>query len=151
MLNIPHAAEHDGSLSREDYDYGNGNNYAFNAGVWSEVTDMWNLYNATNVNVSMAQTARLLRATCANETDSPGWFTPKTQQSLGETAFYMGVFSDPEDPTTARRDWVHYFFSKERLPYSLGWNATQRSLIQAPALLGVMAQLATVKPLPFYA
>lgn len=149
MLNIPHAAEHDGSLSRADYDAGLGNNYAFNPTIWREVTEMWNLYDLTNVNISMAQTARVLRQTCANETDVPGWFLPETEQSLGETAFYLAVFSDPEVEGTAKREWVEWFFESERLPVHLGWSAGQRKLIQAPALLGMIADLAAADVLPF--
>jgi len=138
MLNVPHAAEHDGSLSREDFNFGRGNNHDFSPRVWAQVMDYWG--DAEIIDFALAEGARRMRFRTANETDLPGWFVPKTMQSLGETSFYMAAFGDPV-LGNARKDWVHYWFSQERLPFALGWKPTQRAEITGASMAAMIAKM----------
>lgn len=132
--------EHDGSLSRQDFNYGRGDNRDFNAMVWGQVLGIWE--NASVIDVGLAEEARVARMVSANKTDLPGWFEPIGQQSLGESSFYLAAFQEPGlQGVGARKEWVHYFFSEERLPWHLGW-VTPESVITADVLFAIIGALA---------
>ena len=40
-----------------------------------------------------------------------------------------------------RRDWINVWFEQERMPFELGWTATQRETITAASLSAMVAKL----------
>jgi len=138
MLDQPHAIEHDNSLSREDYNFGKGNNHDFSPAIWGQVLGVW--HGAPIIDFQLANAARLERVFVANKTDVPGWYVNATQQGLGETAFYLSLFGDPVEGN-ARQDWIDVWFQQERMPFELGWTATQRETITSASLKAMQAKL----------
>ncbi|KAK4560907.1 hypothetical protein LTR86_005487 [Recurvomyces mirabilis] len=138
MLDKPHAIEHDNSLSREDYNFGRDNNTVFSPQIWGQVLRVW--HGAPIIDFNLANAARAERVTVSNATDAPGWFVPAVAQGYHETAFYMSLFGDPVEGN-ARQDWIDVWFQQERMPFELGWTATQRSTITAASLNAMVAKL----------
>lgn len=134
LLAEPHAAEHDHSLSRQDYKmaWAHGkqtDNNNFNATIFQQVLDL--IRARTHVDYALANQIRLMRTSNAIQDDQPGWISPegdiKPVQAF-EMGFIFAVMSDPSLPDYAtnpqiRVDWWHYWFANEALPYALGWKA----------------------------
>ena len=119
-LNTPHTFEHDGSLSRQDYNNGLGNNHDFNQDVFNSVLKVWEDTNI--ISYSYANAARLMRINDCKAADQPGWFTESDGTALTEISFWMGTMGTPEEGN-ARKDWIQYWWTHERLPTELGWSA----------------------------
>ncbi|KAK6078669.1 hypothetical protein SCUP234_06007 [Seiridium cupressi] len=128
--------EHDASLSRADFYW--GNDYAFNQTVFDETRSYW---TNNTVNPLMAASARLARISTYNATN-PAFNMTETGQSfsLGETAAYMVVLGDRAS-STANRAWVEYFFENERLPVELGWSRPEQP-VDFPTMTEMMAKVA---------
>jgi hypothetical protein len=162
MLDKPHAIEHDNSLSREDYNFGRNNNTAFSPRIWGQVLRVW--HGAPIIDLQLANAARAERLQVANATDAPGWFVPAVAAGYHETAFYLSLFSVGEDVTSgsARQDvraesrysfvefvltrvqWIDVWFQQERMPFELGWTATQRNTTTTASLDILTAKLQAV-------
>ncbi|KAK3070469.1 hypothetical protein LTR53_010425 [Teratosphaeriaceae sp. CCFEE 6253] len=138
MLDKPHAIEHDNSLSREDYNFGRNNNTVFSPRIWGQVLRIWR--GAPIINFELANAARAERLTVSNITDAPGWFVPAVAAGFHETAFYLSLFGDPVNGN-ARQDWINVWFEQERMPFELGWTATQRPTITEASLDAMVAKL----------
>ncbi|KAK5756910.1 hypothetical protein LTS12_012989 [Elasticomyces elasticus] len=138
MLDKPHAIEHDNSLSREDYNFGANNNAVFSPRIWGQVLRVW--HGAPIIDFKLANAARLDRLNVANATDAPGWFVPAVAGGIHETAFYLSLFGDPIEGN-ARQDWIDVWFQQERMPFELGWTATQRQQITAAGLTAMSAKI----------
>ncbi|KAK3116622.1 hypothetical protein LTR53_002797 [Teratosphaeriaceae sp. CCFEE 6253] len=138
MLDKPHAIEHDNSLSREDYNFGRNNNTVFSPRIWGQVLRIWR--GARIINFELANAARAERLTVSNITDAPGWFVPAVAAAFHETAFYLSLFGDPVNGN-ARQDWINVWFEQERMPFELGWTATQRPTITEASLAAMVAKL----------
>ena len=136
MLDKPHAIEHDNSLSREDYNFGADNNTVFSPRVWGQVLRIWR--GARIIDFKLANAAVLERVAVSSKTDAPGWYVNASASSYHETAFYMSLFGDPVKGN-ARQDWINVWFEQERMPFELGWTATQRSEITAASLTAMTA------------
>ena len=141
MLNTPHSLEHDGSLSRYDYNYGKGDNRDFNASIWAQPLAIW--ANTNTIDFALMQKARSARFATANATDLPGWFQADFGASYGESAFILSVMGDPV-LGNARKDWTDYWFRNERLPFALGWNPGQRGVTSAATVAAMVAKLKAV-------
>jgi len=123
QLNTPHTFEHDASFTRQDFNNGLGNNHDFNQEVFDSVLKVWQDTNI--ISYSYANAARLMRINACKSADQPGWFTESDGTQLTEVAFYMGTMGTPQDGN-ARKDWIQYWWTHERLPFELGWAPDQR-------------------------
>ncbi|KAK5111732.1 hypothetical protein LTR85_011777 [Meristemomyces frigidus] len=138
MLDKPHEIEHDNSLSREDYNFGKDNNTVFSPRVWGQVLRIWR--GARIIDFQLAAAAVSERVAVASHTDAPGWYVNASASSYHETAFYISLFGDPVEGN-ARQDWINVWFEQERMPFELGWTATQRETITAASLTAMEAKL----------
>lgn len=114
--------EHDGSLSRADFDV-TGDALHFDPNVWNPVMDFLEL-NAVEdkIDYTVMAKARLQRFATAKATNPKFNLTTKqTFVAWGEAAVLMGMlarnFTNPVVPL----DYFRFIFEMERLPYQLGW------------------------------
>ncbi|RAL01429.1 peroxidase family protein [Aspergillus ibericus CBS 121593] len=126
--------EHDASLSRQDFYF--GNNHDFNQTIFNETRSYW-----TNplIDVNAAAQARIARVNTSMATN-PTFSVSETGLafSYGETAAYIIAFE--EGSQTANRSWVEYFFEHERLPQQLGWTKP-KEVITSSVLQGVLLNI----------
>ncbi|KIA75853.1 hypothetical protein HK57_00380 [Aspergillus ustus] len=134
-LNKYNAIEHDGSLSRSDYNL--GDNHSFDPEVWNSTATNLGLYDAgadcesdLYVTVEVAARARALRFRQAQALNprfnaSAG----ALMGSVGETALYLTTLWDYAAGAMPKA-WIRAFFEEERIPYLEGFKAprTQRGL-----------------------
>ncbi|KAL2829568.1 Chloroperoxidase [Aspergillus pseudoustus] len=134
-LNKHNAIEHDGSLSRSDFNL--GDNHSFDPEVWNSTATHLGLYDAgvdcesdLYVTVEVAARARALRFREA-EALNPAFNASAgaLMGSVGETALYLTTLWDYA-AGTAPKAWIRAFFEEERIPYLEGFRApkTQRNL-----------------------
>ncbi|KAL3461042.1 Chloroperoxidase [Aspergillus heterothallicus] len=134
-LNKHAAIEHDGSLSRSDFDL--GDNHSFDPEVWNGTATSLGLYDAgvdceadLYVSVETAARARALRFAEA-EAENPAFngSAGAVMGSVGETALYLTTLWDYA-AGAAPKAWIRAFFEEERIPYLEGFKApkTQRNL-----------------------
>ncbi|KAH8658192.1 Chloroperoxidase [Xylariales sp. PMI_506] len=129
--------EHDGSLSRGDFYF--GDDHTFNQTIFDQTRSYW---HGPFINVQTAAAARLARIKTSQATNpafnlsSFGEFT-----SLSETAAYIIVLGDKASGTVPRA-WVEYLFEHERLPFELGWSKQYQTLSTAD-LNDVVARLSS--------
>jgi hypothetical protein len=99
--------EHDASLSRGDYYF--GNDYSFNQTVFNETKSYW---TTPAIDVKQAASARLARVQTSNATNPTFTLTPTGLKfGFGETSAYIIVLGDRVSGTV-RRAWVEYLFGK---------------------------------------
>ncbi|KAI0005272.1 Chloroperoxidase [Xylariaceae sp. FL0662B] len=116
-LNNHNILEHDASLSRQDFYFGNVQ--PFNQTVFDETRSYW---KGPIIDVQMGANARSARLRTSNATNPT--FTMSdigTAFSFGETAAYIVVLGDKVSGTV-EKSWVEYLFENERLPLDLGWD-----------------------------
>ena len=73
-LNQPHSFEHDGSLTRDDFEMSfnlTADNHDFNATIWNMTKAFYG--NATHININLANVARTGRIAQSKVQDAPGW------------------------------------------------------------------------------
>lgn len=154
--------EHDGSLSREDYYF--GNDHSFNQTIWNQV--LYYYENMTTATIPVASLARINRINNARAVNPTFIYGPRQLVlSYGETALYLSTMGNPitgdaplayvqslfgtsipnsrylrsqADVLTPRKE-------KEQLPYALGWK--KPAVTTTLATLGAMAaQLQLANP-----
>lgn len=116
QLDLPHAIEHDASLSRRDRQMAhdqNANNVAFNQTIWNRSLA---IYGATShIGIKFANTARIKRVQQAQGADFPGWFIENVGGSLAEHSFILSTMNDPAVASIAapqaRMDWLNFWIS----------------------------------------
>ncbi|EED21063.1 peroxidase, putative [Talaromyces stipitatus ATCC 10500] len=113
MLNLHGAIEHDNSLSRGDYYF--GDNHSFNETIYAE-TRAW--FHESIISLPQAVSALRSRIETSRKTNPHFFFD--LDGSTATTASYLSIFGDTLKGE-ARRDWVDSFFQYERLPIELGW------------------------------
>lgn len=125
-LNQPHQIEHDGSMTRLDYEMPwnlHADNHDFNQTVWDESQDLMGCN--THINPQLANHVRTTRFTEAQADDVTGWFQRNDGGSLAEHGFILSSMHDystgPLSSPSARLDWINFWFQNERLPSPLGW------------------------------
>ncbi|CCG82228.1 Putative uncharacterized protein [Taphrina deformans PYCC 5710] len=144
-LDLHNLIEHDSSLSRDDYYF--GDNHSFNNGKWQEVLAF--VKGGENFNITSAAKAkyhRLQEQTALNPTLT---YTPlQFILSYGETSLYLSVMGDPITGV-APVSYVRSFFEQERLPYELGWTkpATQTNFLTLGAMV-LKLNAANGEPVP---
>ncbi|KAL2799451.1 Chloroperoxidase [Aspergillus keveii] len=145
-LNKHGAIEHDGSLSRSDFDL--GDNHSFDPEVWNGTATSLGLYDAgvdceedLYVTVEVAARARAARFREAEELN-PEFNVSELalMGSVGETALYMTTLWDYAAGAVPKA-WIRAFFEEERIPYLEGFKApkTQRNLTTIGAMNAAIA------------
>lgn len=74
QLNAPHVLEHDGSLTRDDFEMKfnlTADNYNFNATIWNMTKAFYG--GASYIDITHANVARTGRINQAKNDDAPGW------------------------------------------------------------------------------
>lgn len=100
--------EHDASLSRDDYHF--GDNHSFDETAWQSVLDYFE--DAERVNITAAAKARYNRVKIESERNPEFTYSAKNMIiSYTETAQYLSVFGNPVtgDPPV---EWVRTFFGE---------------------------------------
>ncbi|PQE18971.1 sterigmatocystin biosynthesis peroxidase stcC protein [Rutstroemia sp. NJR-2017a WRK4] len=124
--------EHDASLSRVDYYFGNPQ--PFNQAIFDQTRSHW---TADIITVTMAANARYARVQTSNKTNPTfGLSELGSAFGYGESAAYIGLLGD-KTSGTVRKNIVEYLFASpavaeprtyvlftenERLPTELGWH-----------------------------
>ncbi|KIW97795.1 uncharacterized protein Z519_01379 [Cladophialophora bantiana CBS 173.52] len=109
--------EHDASLSRGDYYF--GDDHTFNQTIFDQTRSYWTV---PIIDIETAAKARLARVDTSKLTNPTfNLTTTGTLFSFGETAAYIIALGDRETGTV-RRAWVEYLFENEHLPLELGWS-----------------------------
>ncbi|PHH50950.1 putative sterigmatocystin biosynthesis peroxidase stcC [Ceratocystis fimbriata CBS 114723] len=126
-LNTYNVIEHDCSLSRANFQ--SGNNWSFDAGIWSTVRDFF-----TTPLVSTKQLGRAIRSRQdADPLNDPlGVLTEEASlRSVSDAAVLWLVFRNGEG---ANRLWINTLVEKERLPFAEGWILPPLSIDSADIL-----------------
>ncbi|RYP65438.1 hypothetical protein DL771_008310 [Monosporascus sp. 5C6A] len=132
--------EHDASLSRVDYYFGNPQ--PFNQTVFDQTRSYW---TDPIINVQQAANALWARMETSNATN-PNFTLSELGESFsyGESAGYIIVLGN-KTTGTVPRDWVEYLFENERLPLEVGW--TRRTdTITMDDLLDMLGQVYAAAP-----
>jgi hypothetical protein len=109
--------EHDASLSRVDYYFGNPQ--PFNQAIFDQTRSHW---TADIITVTMAANARYARVQTSNKTNPTfGLSELGSAFGYGESAAYIGLLGDKTSGTVAKKI-VEYLFENERLPTEVGWH-----------------------------
>ncbi|KAL5047033.1 hypothetical protein BDW71DRAFT_214194 [Aspergillus fruticulosus] len=122
-LNRHNILEHDASLSRQDYYF--GNDHVFNQTIFDETRSYW---TEAFIDVSAAALARQARVNTSNATNPT--FTLSTtglEFGYGESAAYIIVLGN-KTTGLVDKSWVEYLFENERLPSELGWKKAQEAI-----------------------
>ncbi|KAI0133788.1 Chloroperoxidase [Xylariales sp. AK1849] len=115
-LNTHDILEHDASLSRQDFYFGNPQ--PFNQTIFDQTRSYW---KGPIIDVKMAADARQARVNTSNSTNPTfGMSELGTEFSVGETAAYILILGNGTSGTVDK-SWVEYLFENERLPLELGW------------------------------
>ncbi|KAL1876235.1 hypothetical protein Daus18300_002863 [Diaporthe australafricana] len=123
--------EHDGSLSRQDANFGPAD--VFNDEIWNETIQYFTGPTIDLAMASKARTARLVTSAATN----PQFTLPQLGAHFiyGETAAYQLVFGkwnlgaeETKDMVLTPKELVQYFFVNERLPLELGWKKPENRL-----------------------
>ncbi|RAL12605.1 peroxidase family protein [Aspergillus homomorphus CBS 101889] len=108
--------EHDASLSRQDFYF--GNNHDFDQAVFDETRSYWIF---PIIDIKAAATARQARINTSKANNPTHTLSSLAQAvSLAESSAYIIVFGN-KWAGTVRRSLIEYFFENERLPIELGW------------------------------
>jgi len=136
--------EHDASLSRGDFFF--GDDHSFNQSYWNMVLKY--IPQGSPFTIKNAAPARFNRVKQSRAVDPTFTYTPQQfVLSYGETALYLSTMGDPVTGV-APYAYVQSLFEQEKLPYELGWRP---SLVPTTlASLGLMVgelNAATGEPL----
>ncbi|KAM3068447.1 hypothetical protein ACMFMG_009586 [Clarireedia jacksonii] len=109
--------EHDASLSRVDYYFGNPQ--PFNQKIFDQTRSYW---TEDIINVTMAANARYARVQTSNATNPTFGLSDLGREfGYGESAAYIGILGN-KTSGTVRKNIVEYLFLNERLPTEVGWS-----------------------------
>jgi len=122
-LDKHHILEHDASLSRNDFYF--GDDHTFNRTIWGQTATH---FPSSTISFSDAATARSTRIAAAAAVN-PQFNMTATEQtnSYFESALYMAVFGNVTTGN-AVTNWVEVLFTQERLPYLEGWRKSAEEI-----------------------
>jgi hypothetical protein len=141
-LNKHNIIEHDGSLSRADFNLG-GDDHTFRPDIFGTVLKFFD--GMANVTIPAAAAARYQRIQRERYRDSHFMYGPSQMfSSYAETALYFLSMVDPSTGATPV-DFVRILFEEERLPYKEGWRPPTQQ-INALTLASTVLQLALATP-----
>ncbi|KAJ5984207.1 hypothetical protein N7481_006306 [Penicillium waksmanii] len=108
--------EHDASMSRQDFYF--GNDHTFNKAAFDETRSYW---KGSLIDIQSAANARQARIK-SSKAMNPTFDIPESilSSSFGEAIFLIVVMGD-KAAGTVQKIWVEYLFENERLPFELGW------------------------------
>lgn len=133
--------EHDGSLSRKDFNLG-GEEQNFCPEVFAETLSYYD--GAQEVGLKEVAAARWGRIQSSRANNPAFTYGPAQQfSSYLESAVFHQVLRSPTT-RTAPLDWIRIFFSEERLPYEEGWRPVNR--INGFSVAADALQLALLTP-----
>jgi hypothetical protein len=106
-VNILQVLEHDASLSRNDFYF--GNDHSFNSTIWDQTAAHFTSSTISFTTAAAARSARIAAASAVN----PQFNMTATEHtnSYFESALYIGVFGNLTTGN-AVTEWVHILFSK---------------------------------------
>ncbi|KAE8384144.1 Chloroperoxidase [Aspergillus alliaceus] len=137
-LNRHNIIEHDGSLSRGDFYF--GDNHSFNQTIFDEARSYW---TEPIIDLHAGARARLARINTSKATNPTFDLSgSRLRFSYAQTSTYIIVFGDRVS-ATVDRSWVEYLFENERLPIELGWERRE-SPIATPDLDSMIERLMEV-------
>ncbi|KAK7956986.1 uncharacterized protein PG986_006208 [Apiospora aurea] len=123
--------EHDASLSRADWQNGDGDSHAFNKELWADT-----LAHFPDDTISIKQMAAARAGAIARSNAShPDTFTygaAQVQGSLLECALGLAVFGSATDGN-ANKAHLRVLFEEERLPFEEGWVKPKNVITSADA------------------
>ncbi|ORY07046.1 Chloroperoxidase, partial [Clohesyomyces aquaticus] len=129
--------EHDVSLSRSDYNLGNGDNHTFNPTIFSKVLAVYTANGATETSfesMSRARWERVLAAKKAHEEERKTiqYGVKEFVLSYGESALVLGIIGGKGKGREGkvRVEWVRVLFEEERVPHKEGWSKPESPLTQ---------------------
>ncbi|KAF2802917.1 Cloroperoxidase [Mytilinidion resinicola] len=141
-LNKHNAIEHDGSLSRADYNLG-GDNFSLNPAIFASYMRWFE--GSGNMSLNAAAVARLSRVQTERFRDGAFVYGPSQQfNSYLESAILWLTMVDPADGGT-KVEFVRTLFEEERLPYKEGWRPP-KAQINGASLASTILQLALATP-----
>ncbi|KAH7073411.1 Chloroperoxidase [Paraphoma chrysanthemicola] len=117
-LDKHNAVEHDGSLSRKDYDLGD-TAQDFDPSVFAETLSYFG--GKSEVGLADVAAARWGRIQCSNATNPKFTYgDPQYFPSYFESSAYFQLFKDTKT-NKASVKWIDIFFREERMPFNEGW------------------------------
>ncbi|ETS83096.1 hypothetical protein PFICI_04972 [Pestalotiopsis fici W106-1] len=122
-LNKHNGIEHDASLSRQDFYFGNVQ--AFNETIFNQTRSYWT--DPVTIDIHQAANARNARIETSKATNPTYNETAVNRASALETAAYILSFGDKVTGSVPKA-FVEYFFENERLPFHLGWYKSAESI-----------------------
>ncbi|OJK04274.1 hypothetical protein ASPACDRAFT_55776 [Aspergillus aculeatus ATCC 16872] len=127
--------EHDASLSRLDYYF--GDNHDFNQAIFDQTRQHW---PDPIITVQAAANAREARVRTSNATNPTFTLSELgTAFGYGETAAYIIILGN-KTSGLVDRSWVEYLFENERLPVELGWTRHEEA-VSMDDLEGMMQEV----------
>ncbi|KAN0099916.1 Cloroperoxidase [Hyaloscypha variabilis] len=122
-LDKHHILEHDASLSRNDFYF--GDDHTFNSTIWDHTATYFTGPTISFTEAAAARSNRIARAAAVN----PQFNMTATEHtnSYFESALYMGVFGNLTTGN-AVTNWVEILFRQERLPYLEGWRKSTEEI-----------------------
>ncbi|KAF7532229.1 heme-thiolate peroxidase [Neopestalotiopsis clavispora] len=122
-LNRHNAIEHDASLSRQDFYFGNVQ--SFNETIFNQSRSYWT--DPVTIDIHQAANARNARIETSKATNPTYNGTTVARASGLETAAYILSFGDKATGSVPKA-FIEYFFENERLPFQLGWYKSTESI-----------------------
>ncbi|KAI8587776.1 Chloroperoxidase [Geranomyces variabilis] len=114
------AVEHDASLSRNDADLANGDNYSFNRTLYDQMVSSANVNGAMDAwSFAQIRVARQQDSLARNPKAKLG-FTEQLK-SHAEVGLIMNILGWQKGATEVPIQYLHAFFVEERLPFNEGW------------------------------
>jgi hypothetical protein len=143
MLDLHDSMEHDGSLSRADFNIA-GDDHTFNEGIWDEVLGV---YDGNDVNATLAATARTLRVD-NSQANTPNFTLPENleQVTFVESCLYLLTMGSSPTKMIAPLKFVEVFFQEERLPYAEGWKPSTDIIDFDSGLTACAGALSDISP-----
>ncbi|PMD53342.1 Cloroperoxidase [Hyaloscypha bicolor E] len=122
-LDKHHILEHDASLSRNDFYF--GDDHTFNRTIWGQTLTHFPNRTISFANAAAARSARIAAAAAVN----PQFNMTATEHtnSYFESALYMGVFGNLTTGNAVTK-FVEILFTQERLPYIEGWRKSAQEI-----------------------
>ncbi|KAF2488936.1 Cloroperoxidase [Lophium mytilinum] len=141
-LNKHNGIEHDGSLSRADYNLG-GDNFSFNPAIFASYMRWFE--GSETVSLNAAAAARLSRVQTERFRNGAFVYGPSQQfSSYLESAILRLTMVDPADGGT-KVEFLRTLFEEERLPFKEGWRPP-KAQINGASLANTILQLALATP-----
>ncbi|KAJ3171392.1 hypothetical protein HDU87_008350 [Geranomyces variabilis] len=114
------AVEHDASLTRNDFDLANGDNFSFNRTLYDQMVSFQNSNGAMDAwSYALIRVARQQDSLARNPNANLG-FTEKLK-SHAEVGLIMNILGWQNGATEVPVQYLNAFFVEERLPFIEGW------------------------------